>query len=324
MFERETARFASSNPRSRDLASRARAHLPNGVPMHWMTDWATPFALFVASASGASLKDVDGHAYADFCLGDTGTMFGHVPPPVAKAVEKRLALGFSAMLSSEDGVVAAENLAARFGLPFWQIATTATDANRFVLRWARAITGRPVVLVFNGCYHGSVDDTFLRLEKGKTVLRPGVLGAYDFLEPVAYLVFGPAQLAEELLQGFKASGATESKLQAYRHAYAISGWKGVTRKSMEESVAEWKRDPWHRSAFEIACHYADFGDKEQALQWLGKAYDAHSGMLIWLKTQPQLDSLRADPRFQDLLRQVGFSLISRRIGSEHATAPHRV
>jgi tetratricopeptide (TPR) repeat protein len=127
------------------------------------------------------------------------------------------------------------------------------------------------------------------------------------------------EAAEELLQGFKASGATESKLQAYRHAYAISGWKGVTSKSVEESVAEWKRDPWHRSAFEIACHYADFGDKEQALLWLGKAYDAHSGMLIWLKTEPQLDSLRSDPRFQDLLRQVGFSLISRRIGSEHAT-----
>ncbi len=188
MFERETARFASSNPRSRDLASRARAHLPNGVPMHWMTDWATPFALFVASASGASLKDVDGHAYADFCLGDTGTMFGHVPPPVAKAVEKRLALGFSAMLSSEDGVVAAENLAARFGLPFWQMATTATDANRFVLRWARAITGRPVVLVFNGCYHGSVDDTFLRLEKGKTVLRPGVLGQFQDLTKTSRVV----------------------------------------------------------------------------------------------------------------------------------------
>jgi glutamate-1-semialdehyde 2,1-aminomutase len=176
MFQRETERFAAANPASRKLAARASAHMPNGVPMHWMTDWATPFALFVASASGASLRDADGHDYADFCLGDTGTMFGHVPPPVARAVEKRLELGFSAMLSSEDGVVAAENLAARFGLPFWQMATTATDANRFVLRWARAITGRPVVLVFNGCYHGSVDDTFLRLEKGKTVLRAGVLG----------------------------------------------------------------------------------------------------------------------------------------------------
>jgi glutamate-1-semialdehyde 2,1-aminomutase len=188
LFERETARFAASNPRSAELAKRASAHLPNGVPMHWMTDWATPFALFVAGASGASLRDVDGHDYADFCLGDTGTMFGHVPPAVARAVEKRVSLGFSAMLSSEDGVAAAENLAARFGLPFWQMATTATDANRFALRWARAITGRPVILVFNGCYHGAVDDTFLRLEKGKTILRPGVLGQMQDLGKTSRVV----------------------------------------------------------------------------------------------------------------------------------------
>jgi len=114
------------------------------------------------------------------------------------------------------------------------------------------------------------------------------------------------EASEERLQELKISGAPESKLQAYRHTYAIAGWKGVRRKSVEESVAEWKRDPWHRSAFDIAINYADYGDKEQALLWLGKAYDAHSGMLIWLKTQPQLDSLRSEPRFQDLLRQVGF------------------
>jgi glutamate-1-semialdehyde 2,1-aminomutase len=176
LWAAESERFAGANPRSRELAARARAHLPDGVPLHWMIDWQTPFPLFVAEAAGATLTDVDGHDYADFCLGDTGTMFGHVPPPVARAVERRLALGFSAMLPSEDGVAAAENLAARFGLPFWQMATTATDANRFALRWARAITGRPMLLVFNGCYHGAVDDTFVRLKDGKTVLRPGVLG----------------------------------------------------------------------------------------------------------------------------------------------------
>jgi glutamate-1-semialdehyde 2,1-aminomutase len=176
LWAAESERFAASNPRSRKLAARARTHLPDGVPLHWMIDWETPFPLFVAGAAGAVLTDVDGHDYADFCLGDTGTMFGHVPPPVARAVERRLALGFSAMLPSEDGVAAAENLAVRFGLPFWQMATTATDANRFALRWARAITGRPMLLVFNGCYHGAVDDTFVRLKDGKTVLRPGVLG----------------------------------------------------------------------------------------------------------------------------------------------------
>src|SRR5262249_38679697 len=104
LFRRETARFAAANPRSQALAARAEAHLPNAVPMHWMTDWRPPFPLFVASAAGARLTDVDGHGYDDFCLGDTGTMFGHVPPPVARAVERRLGLGFSAMLPSEDGV----------------------------------------------------------------------------------------------------------------------------------------------------------------------------------------------------------------------------
>ena len=200
LFRRETARFAAANPRSKALAERARAHLPHAVPMHWMTDWQTPFPLFVAGAEGATLTDVDGHGYDDFCLGDTGTMFGHVPPPVARAVERRLALGFNAMLPSEDGVAAAENLAARFGLPFWQMATTATDANRFVLRWARAITGRPVVLVFNGCYHGSVDDTFLRLRQGRAVLRPGVLGqAQDLTKTTRVVEFNDVDALERAL-----------------------------------------------------------------------------------------------------------------------------
>ena len=102
LWAAESERFAASNPRSRALADRARAHLPDGVPLHWMIDWQTPFPLFVAAAAGARLTDVDGHDYADFCLGDTGTMFGHVPPPVARAVERRLALGFSAMLPSDE------------------------------------------------------------------------------------------------------------------------------------------------------------------------------------------------------------------------------
>jgi len=200
LFGRETERFAAANPRSRALAERAAAHLPNSVPMHWMIDWKTPFPLFVAGASGARMEDVDGHGYDDFCLGDTGTMFGHVPPPVARAVEKRLGLGFSAMLPSEDGVAAAENLAARFGLPFWQMATTATDANRFVIRWARAITKRPVLLVFNGCYHGSVDDTFLRLKEGRTILRPGVLGqVQDLTRTTRVVEFNDLQGLERAL-----------------------------------------------------------------------------------------------------------------------------
>ena len=60
-----------------------------------------------------------------------------------------------------------EELARRFGLPCWQFALTATDANRFALRLARDITGRPKILVFNYCYHGTVDETFVTLDGGR-------------------------------------------------------------------------------------------------------------------------------------------------------------
>jgi glutamate-1-semialdehyde 2,1-aminomutase len=61
-------------------------------------------------------------------------------------------------------------------MPVWQLATTATDANRFVLRWARAVTQRKKVLVFDGCYHGTVDDTMLDTVNGKNINRESLLG----------------------------------------------------------------------------------------------------------------------------------------------------
>jgi glutamate-1-semialdehyde 2,1-aminomutase len=172
----ERARFDAAHPRSRALAARTAAHWLRGVPMHWMSDWGTPVTLFLEAARGAELTDADGNTYADFCLGDTGAMFGHSPEPVARALEAQARRGFTAMLPTEDAAAAGELLAARFGLPFWQMTQTASDANRAVLRWARAITGRKAVLVFEHCYHGAVDDTFVRLDDGRTVNRPGLVG----------------------------------------------------------------------------------------------------------------------------------------------------
>ena len=145
--------------------------------MHWMADWPTPFPLFVAEANGARFKDADGNTYVDFCLGDTGSMFGHSPPPVADAIREQAGRGYTTMLPGEDAVWVGDELARRFGLPFWQVAATATDANRYALRWARAVTGRDKILVFDGCYHGTVEETMARLKDGKTVPRPGQLGS---------------------------------------------------------------------------------------------------------------------------------------------------
>jgi glutamate-1-semialdehyde aminotransferase len=119
--------------------------------MNWMTEWASPFPLFVEVASGAGFRCVDGHDYVDFCLGDTGAMAGHGPAPTIAAVERQMRRGITHMLPTEDAIVAGEELTRRFGLPLWQFTLTATDANRFSIRLARQITGRPKILVHDEC-----------------------------------------------------------------------------------------------------------------------------------------------------------------------------
>jgi glutamate-1-semialdehyde 2,1-aminomutase len=188
MLATERHHYAEGNRRSAALAARSAAHWLNGVPLHWMSDWSLPFPLFVAAARGAELQDVDGHVYADFCLGDTGAMFGHSPQPVAAALAARVGRGLTAMLPTEDAAVAGELLAAHFGLPFWQMTQTASDANRAVLRWARALTRRPKVLVFDAAYHGAVDDTFVAIDGPRTVNRPGLVGQAADLAQVAVCV----------------------------------------------------------------------------------------------------------------------------------------
>jgi glutamate-1-semialdehyde 2,1-aminomutase len=176
LHAREEARFRDAHPRSRALAEEARAHLLGGVPMHWMAKWPGGFPVFVAEAHGCHFVDVDGHEYVDFCLGDTGSMSGHGPPATLRAVAEQAGRGITLMLPTDDAAWVAAELARRFGLPSWQFALTATDANRFVVRLARHVTGRPKVLVFNWCYHGTVDETFATLEDGAVVARRGNLG----------------------------------------------------------------------------------------------------------------------------------------------------
>ena len=172
----EAARYEAARPRTRQALARGADAYLDGVPMHWMKDWPMPFPMLVAKAQGARIEDVDGHRLDDFCLGDTGSMFGHSPKPVAKAIRAQAGRGLTYMLPSEAALEAGHLLTERFGPMRWQIATTATDANRFALRVARAVTGRPKVLVFNGCYHGTLDDTMVELQDGQTAARAGLVG----------------------------------------------------------------------------------------------------------------------------------------------------
>src|SRR6201981_1278098 len=176
LSQREEQKFIAEHPRSAEMYARARKSLMGGVPMNWMRKWAGPFPVFVARAKGARFTDVDGREYVDLCLGDTGAMTGHSPDVVAHAIAKQVREGITLMLPTEDSIWVADELRRRFGLPYWQFALTATDANRFAIRIAREITQRSKILVYNYCYHGTVDESFAWLTNGSVGPRRGNIG----------------------------------------------------------------------------------------------------------------------------------------------------
>jgi glutamate-1-semialdehyde 2,1-aminomutase len=200
----EERRFTELHPRSAELAAAARGSLLAGVPMPWMTRWPGSFPLSVASAVGGRLQDVDGLDYVDLCLGDTAAMPGHALTAVSTAVAQRVAAGATSMLPSSDAAWVGEELTRRFWLPAWQLAISATDANRFVLRFARHLTGRPKVAVMDWCYHGTVDEALAVLSPtGEVVARPGALGPQvDVAETTAVVPFNDLDaLDSRLAQG---------------------------------------------------------------------------------------------------------------------------
>ena len=174
MLEREQQSFAQRHPVSCRRFAEGQQYYLYGAPSHWMRRWAGGFPLYAESASGAHLRCVDGFDYVDFCLGDSGGMCGHAAPAVTAAVAAQMAHGATLMLPTADAQWVGAELARRFGLPYWGFTTSASDANRAVVRIARMLTGRDKVLVFNGCYHGSVEEAHVGLEGGKVVMRNGI------------------------------------------------------------------------------------------------------------------------------------------------------
>ena len=196
----EDQTYASKRPATKAAIGSVKPAFLSGVPMHWMLDWPMPYPMLVEKAKGAKIRDIDGNALDDFCLGDTGSMFGHSPGPVAKAIRRQAKRGLTYMLPTEDALAVGELLTEVFGPFRWQIATTASDANRFALRVARAVTGRTKTLVFNGCYHGAVDETFVKLKDGKTVMKPGLAGqATDITQTSVVAEFNDIEGLQKLL-----------------------------------------------------------------------------------------------------------------------------
>lgn len=178
LVEQERSSYHRLHPGS--AAHYAAAdHLFGRVPMTWMNKWAGGFPLYLDRARGARVTDVDGHEYVDFALGDTGAMAGHSPQATVDAVAHRIGHlgGVTTMLPTEDAEWVGAELARRFGVPQWSFTLSATDANRWAIRLARLATGRPKILTFAYCYHGSVDEAFaVPGPDGEAVARAGLVG----------------------------------------------------------------------------------------------------------------------------------------------------
>jgi glutamate-1-semialdehyde 2,1-aminomutase len=180
LLTRERATHRERNPRSATAYAAGHRHLFGGVPMTWMNKTCGGFPLYLADARGASVTDIDGHSYLDLSLGDTGAMAGHSPTATVAAVTTRFADlgGATAMMPTEDASRVGAELGRRFRLPLWSFSLTATDANRWAIRLARAVTGRPRILVNSYCYHGSVDEVLVVVgADGQARSREGNVGA---------------------------------------------------------------------------------------------------------------------------------------------------
>ncbi|MBK3580598.1 aminotransferase class III-fold pyridoxal phosphate-dependent enzyme [Streptomyces sp. MBT65] len=216
LLARESAEAERGNPRSKAAYARAE-HLFGRVPMTWMNKTAGAFPRYLDTARGARVTDIDGHEYIDFSLGDTGAMAGHSPAVVAEAVRRRFAEqgGATAMLPTEDAEWVGAELTRRFGLARWSFSLTATDANRWAIRLARAITDRPKILVNSYSYHGSVDESLIVVgPDGHGTARPGNVGApCDVTLTSRVAEFNdPAQLERELAHGDVAAVLMEPAL----------------------------------------------------------------------------------------------------------------
>jgi glutamate-1-semialdehyde 2,1-aminomutase len=166
LHARELARFRQARPRTLAMLGRARAHMPNGVPMAWMaSDNDQP--VYIDSGRGPGFTDIDGFSYLDFNASDMAMFCGHANPAVVAAVQAQVARSTQFLLPAVASVEVAEELARRYPVPQWQFTLSATQANTEVIRLARAVTGREVIVLFQGHYHGHFEEGLVDLQDGQ-------------------------------------------------------------------------------------------------------------------------------------------------------------
>jgi glutamate-1-semialdehyde 2,1-aminomutase len=212
IWQREEAVFRARIPNSLALGSDARRVMPSGVPMAWMAGFYRTPPPWVARGQGATFTDVDGNRYLDFNVGDMSSVLGYAHPRLTQVVAEQAARGVQMFLPVQAALAVCDQLRLRFGLPMWQFTTSASTANLEALRIARAATGRQGILLFDGKFHGMLDETLWSQEGAGLV--PESLGVAAAPPPdLAVVDFNDLDAAERVLSaGRTAAVLTEGVL----------------------------------------------------------------------------------------------------------------
>src|SRR5438128_4632286 len=191
--------YRAKNPKSLAQYEEACAALPGGNTRSAI--YVEPFPLTIVRGEGAHLWDLDGHEYVDFLSEFTAGIYGHSHPVIRQAIAAALegGLNFGSHNAAEARFAAA--ICSRFpSIELVRFTNSGTEANLMVVSAARAITGRPKILVFEGGYHGGV---FYFRGHGSPLNAPFeyLLGRYNDIAAVEVLV-GPfrAELAAILVE----------------------------------------------------------------------------------------------------------------------------
>jgi glutamate-1-semialdehyde 2,1-aminomutase len=229
LFAEESTRFQDARPASLALLERARMHMPNGTPMTWMAH-DNELPIYVDRGEGSGFTDVDGFTYIDFNASDLAMFCGHADPAIVRAVAERAARSTQFLLPTEEAIDVAEELARRYPVPSWQFTLSASQANTEAIRLARAATGREVVLLFEGHYHGHFEEGLVGLDHGEpTPLQRGLSKGVTGRVRIAQFN-DPDGLERALAPGDVAIALTEPALTNYVHFLPpADGWHDALR-----------------------------------------------------------------------------------------------
>lgn len=298
--DREVARFTGRTPKSRALRERALRVMPAGTPMSWMAGYYSHPQIYATRGEGSAFFDADGNRYVDMNVSDLSMTMGFGDPAITEALTRQYRDGAHFLLPTEDAIVASELLARLTGMPSWQFTLAASGANTEILRIARHMTGRRKLIVFEGKYHGHIEETLVSLKDGRPIPEyQGLAGKRG--EDTIILPFNDADaLAAQLATREVALVLTEPALTNCALVLPDPGFLAALRQLTRETGTLLAIDESHTFSFAYGGLLREWG-LEGDFHTLGKGFGSGLAFAAYGMTREIADHVE---RHLDILHRV--------------------